>query len=157
MTDDRSAESHRAPFLRAMHEEASHFSAAVRSGDGAYTDLPEALLTQLAVAAFAAAATTATRISREHGSEDALVRSCAEVATAIEESVPPDLDALWKLHFVDGHSIAEYAARTGRDIAAARADYRNLLRALVAEPSETSAVNEIGAAAGVTILHAARP
>lgn len=51
MIDDRSAESYRAPFLRAMHEDASHFSAALRSDDGAYTDLPEALLRQLGAAA----------------------------------------------------------------------------------------------------------
>lgn len=140
-----------------MHEEGWHFFAAARSDDGEYTDPPEVLLKEVSAAAFAAAAAAATRIARAYGSDDATLRGYVKVANAIEESLPPELHALWRFHFIDGHSLAEHAAGTGRDVAAARADYRNLVRALLAKPRETSAMSEIGAKAGAEIRDTASP
>jgi hypothetical protein len=37
---------------------------------------------------------------------------------------------IWKAHYLDGQPLDEYAASTGHDLAAAGADYRDLLTEL---------------------------
>jgi hypothetical protein len=155
MTDCRTTESHQSAISRAMEEEGILFFDVVRLDGSQHTEPPQSLLAQCGAAMFAAGAAAAKRLLRERGGDDEALRSYLEVANRMERELPPELHAMWRLHFIDGHALSEYAAGTGRDMTAACADYRDLVRALVPKPREASAGGEHDAEPRVETWHAA--
>lgn len=157
MTDGQPTVSHLPAIFRATKEEGSFFFDTARLDGSLDSDPPRDLLTQCGVAMLAAAAATAKRLFREHGTGCETLRSYVSVADSMEQKIPADLHVMWRLHFISGHALYEYAAGTGRDITVACADYRRLVCALLSkhygvsaggeldgEPTERRATSQIG-------------
>jgi hypothetical protein len=138
MTDGQPTVSHLPAIFRAMKEEGAFFFDAARLDGSLDSDPPRDLLTQCGVAMLAGAAATAKRLLREHGAGCETLRSYASVADFMERKIPAELHTMWRLHFINGHALCEYAAGTGRDIIVACADYRRLVCALLSEHGQAA-------------------
>lgn len=134
MGDDRCAGHEEAALSRAAQEELRHFLAVLHDESGAEQDVEraQANLREAAAAMFGAGIGEARRLVRERGERvGAEIRRLAGVAEAIERRLPHRLYLTWRTHFVDGLALSEYARVAGVDETAARADYRELVGALV--------------------------
>jgi hypothetical protein len=133
MTNGRTTGPHLSPISRAMKEEGAFFLDTARLDGSLDSDPPGDLLTQCGVAMMAAGAATAKRLLREYGTGCETLRSYVAVADSMERKIPAELHAMWRLHFINGYALCEYAAATGRDMNAAWTDYRDLVCALLPE------------------------
>jgi hypothetical protein len=68
---------------------------------------------------------------RDHGSlADAEIRRLDQHASWLADGLPPELQLLFRLHYVDGYPLSVYATATDMTFAAAAEDYRSLILAL---------------------------
>jgi hypothetical protein len=112
---------------RAQRAEAAHFRAAGRAepdGERDSNEVFQELVDHCACALVLAALGAAVHYACEHPEDTTPdLRNLVNEATWVVSNLPPRLDVLWEVHYVEGRSLAEYAASAGVDARAAYADY----------------------------------
>lgn len=140
--------------LHAMAEEGIHFFAVLGGEPGVGTrrmPSPDGVRAH-AAASVGAAIGDAKRLLRERGNAvGEVVCRLATMADGLERNLPHRLYLLWRMHFVDGRALEEYAAATGRTTTVAKSNYRDLVQTLATMAAEVVA-DEIAQCATQTLL-----
>ncbi len=109
--------------LAAMHRAILHFQEHMSFARASDREELVVLMRLLAATGLAAYAAASRRLLGAERAAPADMRQDAQVATLIEASLPAEYGALWRVHYVEGLPLSEYASRFGLTHEAARADY----------------------------------
>jgi hypothetical protein len=130
--------------LRATEVEREHFQSwekALTSAEAGAADTRRLGREGRAASVAAAALGAAQRFVHDHGSlADAELRRLDQHASRLAHVLPPELQLLFKLHYVDGYPLSVYATATEMDLGDAAGDYRDIILALSATGADWTAV-----------------